>query len=221
MRKFLFLITLILPLAGFAQTDSSKWGLRISLGFHQSSHRLLGSDSTQAFTETLNELEKPSYVTGYGIFLTRQINQKLRAHAGVQYTVLGHRIDSLELAKLHDIRYRYELIEIPLGIQYTIRPTKRVSPIIGLQLQFGKTLAYKWSYRTFDSNTPRANTLEYPANSLYLSATAQAGFRFQLHAKYNLETNVQYQHNFQSMEDSPIERRYRLLGIHLSLVRYF
>lgn len=203
-----------------SQTDSTKWGLRFHVGYNRCGHQMKATDSASVFSEDLAELEAPRFLPSFGLSATRQLNPHVRIHAGLQYNALGHRIDSLSAAELYAIRYRYDLIEVPIGMDYTLRPDKKISPLFGAQFQLGQLMNYSWTYRTFDSNTEVQNKLEYTSRSIYLSTTIQAGMRIILHKHYSFESLLHYHHYFQSIEKSPIERQYNQIGVTLSLVRY-
>lgn len=221
MRILIILALLLTTLRIEAQRDSTIWGMRAHFTLNRCAYHMTTTDSTAVLGDELQRLEVSNYLPSMGLSLVRQFNTKIRIHAGLQYNAVGHRIDSLESAEIYDIRYRYDLIEIPLGLHYTLRPNKKFSPTLGVQVQIGRILQYRWSYRTFDSNTIETNKLESTAQGINWSSTLHAGVRIELHSKYSLEAQVQYQHYFQPIEKTTIERQYRQLGVNMSLVRYF
>jgi hypothetical protein len=221
MKVISIIIALLLSLQILAQNDSLFWGIQISSGYSRSSYRMDSEDETSVLAEELMELETPSYFPNYGILLNRKITGTLSVSTGIQFKTIGYRIDTLDVANMYNIIYRHRLLEIPLGIKYSYRPEKKVYPFIGGAVQLGQIIRSNWTYKRFDSNETFTDRLENEEDKKTLGLAIQAGFSIKLHSKYRFDTQIEYANYSPSSGDSPIVRRYQLIGINLSLSRSF
>ncbi len=216
MRSIFILFLLIVPMALNSQDLKGSNALLFWAG-PQYCSRTIHAKSDQSITP-FDSLEQGIIRIHYGLQFTHGLSQHLEATNGLSLDRSGFQIDTLQSARILDIRYHYNYVSLPLGLNYVFVKGK-LSPYIGLSLSPGILLNNNWTYRTYESNVRRREITDENLLKTKFSGIVKCGFNAKIHEKYSFTFGGIFQYTINPLAQGEIQRRLYSWGLQIGISR--
>lgn len=219
MLRLLQIILLMLPFCVQAQVDSSSYFLGGTAGIGYSSRILTTTESELELIEkSYDELEEPSVSFRVGIRGGFLLGKKSQITAGLLFSQNGYRIDTLEIASIHNVSFRYQSIDIPLMYHYTFLKDKSIQPYVCAGLNGSFVVKSSMHYMKINELEKYKENASEGVNNIQLGALVGAGISKRFYQSYSFLLEALYHHNFTSIHDGLLERRLTNMSLSFGIV---
>jgi opacity protein-like surface antigen len=219
MLRIIQIIFVILPLCLSAQVDSSKYFIGGTLGIGYSSRILTTTESELELIEkSYNELEEPTVSFRTGLRGGIKIGENSIVSAGLLFSQNGYRIDTLEIASIHNVSFRYKSLEIPLMYQYTFIKNKSIKPYLSAGVAGSFIINSSMHYMRINELEKYKENASDGVNKLQFGALVGAGISKRFYENYTFLIESLYHHNFTSIHDGLLERKLTNVSVNFGIV---
>ncbi len=219
MLRIIQIIFIVLPLCLNAQVDSSSYFIGGTLGIGYSSRILTTTESELELIEkSYDELEEPAISFRTGLRGGLKIGERSVVSAGLLFAQSGYRIDTLEIASIHNVSFRYQSIEIPLMYQYTVIKNKAIKPYVSAGLSGSFIMKSSMHYMKINELEKYKENASDGVNKLQFGALVGAGISKDFYEKYSFLVEALYHHNFTSIHDGLLERKLTNMSLNFGIV---
>jgi hypothetical protein len=200
-----------------AQKDSSS--NCISFRFAEYfSHRILRAEDkiSQSY---FDELESGRMSNQFGIYGVHNLRQNLGFVIGLNYTKFQYQIDSLPELSMSNIRYRYNYLQLPLGLQLS-KKKSALTYWTELTLDPGYLILSKWSYRLFESTKDNQLENDMPLNKIKVGTSLCFGISKRIHQNYTFQIGTHLSTSFTPISSNELTRTLYSLGLMVGISKH-
>lgn len=214
MKYSLFFVATLISTFVLAQTDSAKFALTFHVN-NGLSYRTINADNQnlQALVDDLNEVEKVKFVQGFSVGVSRSAGNNLKIQLGMGYQEMGHRIDSL--AGMTDMQQTLSYLQFPLSVEYHFMSDRRVTPFVGLGMQYGMLISDKLEYKVTGANRNFETKDAGIWNRNLVSGVGHLGMAIQVYPKNIFTLAIAGQYGLNSATSTELDRN--IYGYNLQL----
>ncbi len=221
MKNIIPIIFLLLSSFAHAQSDSLRLqiGGVAGLGY---GHRVLTTTESELdlIEESYNNLEDPTMSYRFGLRVNYNISSKSFLSTGLLFAQNGYRVDSIAIAALHDIRFRYQYLEVPILFHYRFISNKKINPYITLGVNGCYILSSTMHFKRINELEKYKEKVSEGVNKVQYGLLGGLGFSKRFHERYELFVEGNYNRNISSLHDGVLERRFTNVSLNFGLT-YF
>lgn len=208
MIKVISIILVLITLPAFGQQNDSlkfnnlKLGLSISPSF--SSRYLKAESDAQANLDYYDSIELPHLGYSLGLNLGYQISKRFSINSGLFFANRAQSSKSASLANISNFKNNIYYLDLPLKFNYYLLYKKSKLYLTG-GANFSYFLANNVSYRK-ESNNEVLFSKGDELNSINIAGIIGIGIDVPIYKRWTFNFEVNYQHAFTPLLNTPIER---------------
>lgn len=208
MIKVISIILVLITLPAFGQQNDSlkfnnlKLGLSISPSF--SSRYLKAESDAQANLDYFDSIEMPHLGYSFGLNLGYQISKRFSINSGLFFANRAQSSKSASLANISNFTNNIYYLDLPLKFNYYLLYKKSKLYLTG-GANFSYFLANNVSYRK-ESNNEVLSSKGDDLNSINIAGIIGIGIDVPIYKRWTFNFEVNYQHAFTPLLNTPIER---------------
>jgi outer membrane protein W len=208
MKKVISVIVVLITLPAFGQQNDSlkfnnlKLGLSVSPSF---SFRYLKAESdAQANSDYYDSIEMPHLGYSLGLNFGYQISKRFSINSGLFFANRAQSSKSASLASISNFTNNIYYLDFPLKFNYYLLSKKSKLYLTG-GANFSYFLANNVSYRK-ESNNEVLSSKGDDLNSINIAGIFGIGIDVPIYKRWAFNFEVNYQHAFTPLLNTPIER---------------
>jgi hypothetical protein len=221
MKTSLYILLFVLSCDAFAQDTLSKWSWGVVGGVERMGRSLTDAGDNQDAVEYWNSLEENVWRLTGGVRLQRTLSNHLSLYTGLYYADRGYRIDTLQEAGLNSLDFHFRYIELPVGVFYSGLNFGKNSLLAGAAVNVGLGIS---DCLYFNKNGQTAQ-FEMEAisnmNPVTANVSAALGIRRAITNTAKLDIYVSGNQSMSPIANGPLERRFRSVGMFISIMNAF
>jgi outer membrane protein W len=208
MIKVISILVVLITLPAFGQQNDSlkfnnlKLGLSISPSF--SSRYLKAESDAQANLDYYDSIELPHLGYSIGLNLGYQISKRFSINSGLFFANRAQSSKSASLASISNFTNNIYYLDLPLKFNYYLLSKKSKLYLTG-GANFSYFLANNVSYRK-ESNNEVLSSKGDDLNSINIAGIIGIGIDVPIYKRWAFNFEVNYQHAFTPLLNTPIER---------------
>ena len=221
MKKTIAILFLCLPVMVFSQDTLSKWSWGVMGGVERCGRILKDVNNDEESLKVWNDLEDNVWRLSGGMRIQRQLIGHFSVFSGLTYVDRGYRIDTLPNAGLNTLEYHFQYVEVPFGIAYSPAKNKKNSLLASASFITAFGLSNKLYYNK-DGQTARFEMQAAPdLNPTTMNVSAALGVRRAITNTAKLDIYVSGNQSLSPISSGPLERRFRSVGMFISIMNSF
>jgi hypothetical protein len=221
MKKTIAILFFCLPVMVFSQDTLSKWSWGVMGGVERCGRILKDVNNDEESLKVWNDLEDNVWRLSGGMRIQRQLIGHFSVFSGLTYVDRGYRIDTLPNAGLNTLEYHFQYVEVPFGIAYSPAKNKKNSLLASASFITAFGLSNKLYYNK-DGQTARFEMQAAPdLNPTTMNVSAALGVRRAITNTAKLDIYVSGNQSLSPISSGPLERRFRSVGMFVSIMNTF
>lgn len=220
MKKLIF-IFLVFPCLSYSQDSTSRWSLGLAASTDLCYRWLTVEDDLSAMKDVFDSLERPKFGYGIGGILGYSINSKNSIQAGLGFSNKGYAIDTLIEARMYDIVYNYNYIEIPFKYIRKIKEVNNFHPFFSIGINTDIFLSQKFNYRLFGLNGINSFNDNNSISKAIVGASVSIGFQKIIQSKFIFQLEINMRQWVNPLVQNPSSRYLNSAGFSFAFMRKF
>jgi hypothetical protein len=221
MKKTIAILFFCLPVMVFSQDTLSKWSWGVMGGVERCGRILKDVNNDEESLKVWTDLEDNVWRLSGGMRIQRQLIGHFSVFSGLTYVDRGYRIDTLPNAGLNTLEYHFQYVEVPFGIAYSPAKNKKNSLLASASFITAFGLSNKLYYNK-DGQTARFEMQAAPdLNPTTMNVSAALGVRRAITNTAKLDIYVSGNQSLSPISSGPLERRFRSVGMFISIMNSF
>jgi hypothetical protein len=216
MNKILIILSMLSCVFANAQDTLSKWTLGAVGGLNRSYIQIKSSGEPNT-AEIWNSFEEPSWGGYVGVRVSYFIQPKMELISGLNFADRGYRIDTLQEAGLHNIKFQYRFLEIPVALNYGFNLNNKNQVITSLGIAARMLVSDKMLYEKFNQTAVYEMSDIQAENTINTNVTASLGLRRLITETFNLDVYIQGNRALSPLGDGPVSRYLNSLGMFVAI----